>query len=134
MKFSLKTLSLLAGFAAMGSIASCSPNAPSSEQNDIVLTAKTIALTNSNISDTTDAKLVCGCPFELSVVKHEGDTSMISYDVPIWRNFPGERANIYGIVMKGATGAPAGNYSTTLIVKGGAEGFLDTITTTYTVQ
>ena len=78
--------------------------------------------------------LVCGCPYRLEVVSYSGDTTVIPYDVPIWRNFPGEVASTYGVVFKGADGAATGSYSTQMIVKGGGEGYLDTINATYTVQ
>lgn len=115
-------------------LASCSPSAPESPANDIVISEKAITLTTAKKQDTTDVTLVCGCPYTLTIVKYEGDTSVISYEVPIWKNFPGEIANVYGVAFRGADGAAPGNYSTTMIVKGGAEGYLDTITTTYAVQ
>ena len=134
MKFSPKILSRVAALVAVAGLASCSPSAPESPANDIVVSEKSLVLTPAKKQDTTDITLVCGCPYTLSIVSYTGDTTMITYDVPIWRNFPGEIANAYGVTFKGADGAATGNYSTTMIVKGGAEGYLDTITTTYQVQ
>jgi hypothetical protein len=128
MNFSLKALSRVAFIAAASVVASCAPTGPSSPQNDLSISQKTIALTNVNTADTSDVALVCGCPFPLIVVSYTGDTSVIKYSIPML----GNTVSSFKVILKGEP-APARTYTSQLILEGGEDKFLDTITTTYIV-
>jgi hypothetical protein len=131
MNISLKSSFRAGVFALAGLLVSCAPDAGVSPENDLSVSRKTIALAAPNLADTSDVSLICGCPFNLTVVKHEGDTAMIHYSIP--RLSLGQAVNLYDVIIEGKADAPTGTYSSKLILKGGSEGFLDTITTTYIV-
>jgi hypothetical protein len=130
MNLTIKSLSRAAFLAAAVLVASCAPTGPASPENDLSLTDKSIALSAAKISDTSEVSLVCTCPFVLEVVSYKGDTNAITYNIPLL----GQAVNQYRVVLKGAATSPAGTYTSELVLKGGAEGYLDTITTTYVVQ
>jgi hypothetical protein len=133
MNFSLKALSRVALVATASVVASCAPTGPSSPQNDLAVSQKTISLSNTNLADTADVSLVCGCPYHMTVVKYEGDTTMIVYNVPTFATANGNAVSNFKVVVSGVPTAPTGTYTSQLILKGGEEGFLDTINTTYIV-
>ncbi len=132
MNLALKSLSRAAFVAAAVAIGSCAPTGPSSPENDLAISQKSLALSAANLSDTSDVSLVCTCPFTLTVVSYSGDTTAITYSIPTFAL--GQAVNQYRVIVKGETTVPARTYTSQLILKGGAEGYLDTINTTYVVQ
>lgn len=132
MNISFKSLASVAVIAAAFIVGSCAPTGPSSPENDLAVSRKAVSLTAANLKDSSDVSLVCQCPFMLTVVSYSGDTSAIKYSVPTFAL--GQVVNRYTVVLEGDSTATPGAYTSQLILKGGSEGFLDTITTTYTVQ
>lgn len=131
MNFSLKSLSRSVALIAAMTVASCAPTGPASPANDIVISKQTIALTSLKTADTSDVTLVCGCPYNLTVVSFKGDTNVITYSIP---NLAlGQAVNLYSVIVKGSGSATSGTYTSQLILKGGGEGYIDTINTTYIV-
>jgi hypothetical protein len=130
MNLSIKSLSRVAFVAAAIAIGSCAPTGPSSPENDLAITEKTLTLSSAILADTSDVTLVCTCPFDLTVVSYTGDTNAITYTIPML----GQTVSQFRVIMKGETTATTGTYTSQLVLKGGGEGYLDTITTTYVVQ
>lgn len=92
-----------------------------------------LQLSNLNTADTTDVTLVCGCPYHLTVENFEGDTNMITYSVPTFALANGQAVDRFKVVFQGVPTAPSGTYSARLALKGGGDGFRDTVYATYVV-
>jgi outer membrane murein-binding lipoprotein Lpp len=122
MKFSFK--SCAAALLVVAGIAGCSPSAPPSEENDLVLSPAEIEINGAADKAYSQIKLVCGCPFNLQVESFAGDTNQISWKI----DRLGQQVYQFEAEAAAKPGVTAGTYTAKLALMGGQSNFRDTLT------
>lgn len=119
-----KSLALSSLLAATAFVSGCAPDPISSEENDLLVEPALVEMSGTTGTGDSGFRLVCGCPFTLTILEFTGDTNAIKYNIP---NL-GRNVNLYSVKTTAAPGVASGTYTAKLVAKGGVEGFVDTLT------